>query len=384
MSRESDVLIVGGGVIGCAVARELSLRGRKSLILERGEPCREASWAAAGALVARAQGYGADVGLDLKLASLSLFKDYCARLEDETGIDTGYRETGSLDLFLTDEEIREIDAVLEWQAAKGIRSEKVAEGDIRKLEPNLNPEIRFGVFFPEFTQVRTPWYTRAVLASALAHGAEIETHTEVREFIREGDRVLGVRTDREECFADTTILAAGPWSTALARLLGKEVPGVPVKGQIILLEDRSKPVRHITHHGKTYLTPRDDGKIVVGSTEEWVGFQRRNTLEGISTLLDRASFFFPSLARASVDNIWHGFRPYSVDGLPFIGGIDGLEGFLCATGHFRSGIILSPITAKVVAELVEGESPSVDIAPFSPNRVAAMETIDLSPRYDFE
>jgi glycine oxidase len=384
MSREADVLIVGGGVIGCAIARELALRGIQALILERGEPCREASWAAAGALIARAQGFGEDVGLDLKLASLSLFKFYCAGLEDETGIDTGYRETGGIDLFLTQNEVQEIETFLAWQAAKGIDAEKVFEGDLEEFEPNLNPEIRLGVYFPGFTQVRTPWFTRAVLASALANGAEIETHTEVREFIREGDRVVGVRTDHEECFAATTILAAGPWSPALARLLGKEVPGVPVKGQIILLEDRSKPVRHIVHHGKTYLTPRDEGRIVVGSTEEWVGFQRRNTLEGISKLLSRANFFFPGLAHASVEDVWHGFRPYTVDGLPFIGGIDGLEGFLCATGHFRSGIILSPITAKVIAELVEGEAPRIDLAPFSPNRVGAMAAIDLSPRYDFE
>ena len=382
MSINSDTLIVGGGVIGCAIARELSLKGQKVLILERGEPNREASWAAAGALIARALSAEADPLVAFKNKSLGLFKDLCEDLRKETGIDSGYRETGGIDFFLTEDEIGELDEFVSWQSAYGIRAERVSDKELKKAEPNLNPGITEGVFFPDFTQVRTPWYTRALLTSALRNGAQLETHTEVKEFITEGDRVIGVRTDREECFAGTTVLAAGPWSPALARLLGKEIPGVPVKGQIILLNDHSFPISHIVHHGKTYITPRDDGRLVVGSTEEWVGFQRRNTLSEIEGLLSQSRFFYPCLENASVEAVWHGFRPLTVDGLPFIGEIDGLDGFICATGHYRSGIILSLITAEAVADLIYGETPSTDLAPFSPNRVARLESIDLSPRTD--
>jgi glycine oxidase len=380
---QQDVLIVGGGVIGCAIARELALRGVRSTILERGEPCREASWAAAGALIARA--LSADEGplLSFKVQSLASYKDHCQDLMADTGIDTGYRETGGIDFFLTESEVAEKEEFLSWQRAAGVPVQGLDESDLRELEPALNPEIRQGAYFPTFTQVRTPWYTRALIASALKHGARLESHIEVREFLLDGSRVVGVRTDRGEIFAETTILAGGPWSTELAKLLGRELPGVPVKGQIILLYDQSRPVNHIVHSGKTYITPRDEGRLVVGSTEEWVGFQRRNTVEGISKLLSSACEFYPSLGASSVEQVWHGFRPLTFDGLPFIGPVEGLEGFLCATGHYRSGIILAPITARVISELLHRETTCFDVSPFSPNRVGTMEVVNLAPRTDF-
>ncbi len=382
MSIQTEVLVIGGGVIGCSIARELAQAGVAVAILERGEPCREASRAAAGALIARANSPQEGPLLPFKLRSMEMFETLCVEMEDETGIDSGFRKTGGIDLLLTQEEIDGVGEFIEWQTANGIEAERLEDEDIRELESNLSANIEHGIFFPRFTQVRTPWYTKALLASALRSGAHLETHTEVLDFLLEGDRVIGVKTDREECFAGTTILAGGPWSSSLAKLLGREIPGVPVKGQIILLNDRTRPVRHIVHYGKTYLTPRDEGRIVVGSTEEWVGFQRRNTVDGISTLLQSAKTFFPCLNRSSVEDIWHGFRPLTVDGLPYIGGIEGLGGFLCATGHYRSGIILSPITARVVTDLLMGREPSFDIAPFSPNRVSQMEAVDLSPRTD--
>jgi glycine oxidase len=382
MTLHSEILILGGGVIGCAIARELSQAGHEVLILERGEPAREASWAAAGALIARAQSSDPDAALSLKLKSLPLFKELCASLQEETGIDSGFRETGGIDFFLTEEEIQEIPEFLSWQKSFGIQVEPLSEQELHDLEPHLTPDIVAGAYLPEFTQVRTPWFTRALLTSALKAGTRLETHTEVKDFIQEGDRVVGVRTDREEVFGGTTILAAGPWSPALARLLGKEIPGVPVKGQIILLNDRRCPVRHIVHHGKTYITPRDEGRLVVGSTEEWVGFQRENTLAGILGLLTHSREFYPCLEKASVESVWHGFRPLTIDGVPYLGGLSGLEGLLCATGHYRSGIILAPITARILAAMVEGRECGIDLAPYSPNRIASMESIDMAPRTD--
>lgn len=382
MTHTTDVLIVGGGVIGCAIARDLSIRGYKTVILERGEPCREASWAAAGALIARA--LSADEGplLPFKIESLSLFREYCQALAEDTGIDSGYRETGGIDFFLTEEEIEEIGQFLEWQKIVGVPAQRLTPGELRDLEPDLSPSIQESVLFPTFTQVRTPWFTQALLRSALKHGAQLQAHTEVREFIRKGNRILGVRTDSETWTADQVILAAGAWSTYLATLFDRRVPGVPVKGQIILLQDQGYPVRHIVHHGKTYITPRDDGRLVVGSTEEWVGFQRQNTVEGVNGLLEHACEFYPCLGRSTLERIWHGFRPLTYDGLPFIGRFDGLEGLVCATGHYRSGIILAPLTGKVVGELMSGELMSFDITPFSPDRVGPSDGLDLCPHTD--
>jgi glycine oxidase len=382
MKHNSEVLIVGGGVIGCAIARELSLSGRKCTILERGEPCREASWAAAGALIARALGPDEGPLLEFKIQSLSMFKQFCQELTGETGIDTGFRETGGIDFLIDADEAASVDVYLDWQRIAGVPAEKLSAADLHRLEPNLSPNIQLGVLFPTFTQVRTPWFTKAVLTSALRHGADLQTHTDVREFLVEGGRVVGVRTDQDEWHAGLTILATGAWSPQMARLLGKELPGVPVKGQIILLHDRSRPIQHIVHHGKTYITPRDEGRLVVGSTEEWVGFQRENTLDGIAGLLQHAKEFYPCLGSASVEHVWHGFRPLTYDGLPFLGGLSGLEGLLCATGHYRSGIILSPLTAKVVGEMVDKRKPSFDVKPFSPDRAVGMGGVDMTPRAD--
>lgn len=382
MKYTTDVLIVGGGVVGCAIARELSLRGRKCTILERGEPCREASWAAAGALIARALGPDEGPLLQFKIKSLAMFKEYCQELTGETGIDTGYRETGGIDFLIEAEEASSVDAYLEWQKIAGVPAELLSVNDLHRLEPNLSPNINLGVLFPTFTQVRTPWYTKAVLTSALRHGAELRSCTEVREFVVEKDRVVGVCTEQDEWRAELTILATGAWSTQMARLLGKELPGVPVKGQIILLHDRSCPIRHIVHHGKTYITPRDEGRLVVGSTEEWVGFHRNNTLDGIAGLLSRAREFYPCLGSATLEQVWHGFRPLTFDGLPFIGALSGLEGFLSATGHYRSGIILSPLTARVVGEMVDQKKPSFDVEPFSPDRAVGKGQVDMTPRTD--
>lgn len=382
MAHSSEILILGGGVIGCATARELAQAGHQVVIVERGDPCREASWAAAGALIARA--LSADEGplLDFKVASLALFREHCRELTAETGIDTGFRETGGIDFFLDEEEISQAPEFLEWQAKAGIPAEALSESELRRMEPELNPEIRRGAYFPTFTQVRTPWYTRALLASALRHGARMETHLEAREFLTEGDHIVGIRTDRGEFRAETTLLCAGPWSPEVARLFGRRLPGVPVKGQILLLEDRARPVRHIVHHGKTYITPRDEGRMVVGSTEEWVGFQRGNTAEGIETLLRQSRFFYPGLGRAAVERVWHGFRPLTVDGLPYIGAFGDLPGLVVATGHYRSGIILAPLTARVVAELLESRPLSFNLAPFSPDRVAGMAEVEMGERRD--
>ncbi len=382
MKHNTDVLVVGGGVIGCAIARELSLGGRKCTILERGEPCKEASWAAAGALIARALGPDEGPLLQFKIQSLAIFKEFCQELTTETGIDTGYRETGGIDFLIEAEEAASVDAYLEWQKIAGVPAERLSASDLHRLEPNLSPNINLGVLFPTFTQVRTPWYTKAVLTSALRLGTDLRTHTEVREFIMEGGRVVGVRTEQDEWRAELTILATGAWSTQMARLLGKELPGVPVKGQIILLHDRSRPIGHIVHHGKTYITPRDEGRLVVGSTEEWVSFQRNNTLDGIAGLLSRAKEFYPCLGNATVECVWHGFRPLTFDGLPFIGSLSGLDGFLCATGHYRSGIILSPLTAKVVGELAGKKKLSFDMKPFSPDRAIGKGDVDMTPRTD--
>lgn len=382
MNNRTDVLIIGGGVIGCAIARNLALQGVRVRVLERGEPCREASWAAAGALIARALAAGEDPLLSLKVESLRLFPALCSALTEETGIDSGFRETGGIDFFLTDAEKDERGDFIDWQQSFGIEAEPLDRGDLESLEPHLTKAIDCGVYFPSFTQVRTPWFTRALQTSAVRNGAVIETHTEVRGILVEHNRVVGVRTDRGEFFAETTILAGGPWSTELARLAGKELPGVPVKGQIVLLFDRNRPVRHIVHYGKTYLTPRDEGAIVVGSTEEWVGFKKENTLEGVSTLLKNAQEFYPVLSTSVLERSWCGFRPLTVDGLPYIGKFDDLEGLICATGHYRSGIILAPITAQVVGEMIKGEKSSFDVSPFSPQRLSAMESIDLSPRTD--
>jgi glycine oxidase len=374
MTRSSDVVIVGGGVIGLSIAYALAREGLSPTVLDRREPGREASWAGAGLIPPIADRDAADPRatanplVALRSWSARLYPDWASALLDETGVDPGYRRTGGVDVARTDREDEALRAAAGQWRAEGIAYERIPPGDYARVEPALDPELRSVYFLPDRAQVRNPRLLRALRGAVEGRGAVVEPHRGAEGFVLRGGRVAAVRTSTGEIPCGTAIVAAGAWSGGLLEPAGVRAPTPPIKGQIVLLKGDRPLLRRVVEHGKNYLVPRDDGRVLVGATEEDAGFDATPTALGARELLDEALRLCPVLGRAAVEATWAGLRPGSVDTRPYIGTAPGLENLIVATGHKRAGLQLAPATAELVADLVLGRPPRLDLAPFRPDR----------------
>ena len=376
-----DVIVVGGGLIGGSVAYHLAVGGAKVLLLERGRPGREASWAGAGVLT--------DISaepLDEPLArlcaeSLAYYGEFVAALQDASGLDVGYRKSGMLRVALSTEETDRLERYGVWARSQQIRCETVTPAEALELEPKLSPNVlRGGVYLPDACQVHNPTLTRALIDDAAVKlGVEVQADVPVTNWLRDeagtgAAAVRGVRAGNEAYSADTVVLAAGCWSGELAGGLGIDLPVEPVRGQIVLLESHSIRIEHMINSGSDYLVPREGGRILVGSTFEHAGFVKRNTVEGVAGLLRVATRLFPDLKSSAVVDMWSGLRPGNADGGPLIGPAATVSGLWIATGHATKGILLAPITGKLVAEgILSGRTPET-LRPFAPERPATRAT----------
>lgn len=362
---DPEILIVGGGVIGCAIARELAGRGRRVRLLERARPGAEASSAAAGILSPQSDGRVPGPLFDLALESRSLYADWVAEIEVETGLSVGYRRTGLLRCARDEEDARALDVFL-WQRDRGLAVE-VWEADrlARRLGGRLAPSIRRGLFFPDEAVVDPARLVEALARSARLRGVEIREGVAVRGLRIENGRCLGVETGAESLRAGTVIVAAGAWSSLDGRL-PFQMPVEPVRGQMIELEMGPASPDTVLLTDAAYLVPRENGRVFVGATVEHEGFRKEVTAGGLQALLASASDFFPSVRSARFLRAWAGLRPGTPDGLPVLGACE-VERLLFATGHFRSGILLAPVTARRIADLISGRGIG-DLAPFSVSR----------------
>jgi glycine oxidase len=367
-----DVIIVGGGVIGCAIAYYLAQAGVQVTIVERGEVGGEASGASAGLLAPLELTVEHGPLHDLCLASLPLHPPLADTLREETGIDVEYLRSGILRLALTDEDAADLRALVESQTPEGVM-EWVAPEELRGLEPRLTAS-RGGVYSPQYHQVNAHRLTQALAQAAVARGAGLRQGVAVTGLATRGSRVTGVRTGEGRMMAGQVVLAAGSWTAALGRRLGVALPVRPMRGQMLAFPDFSSPLRHILL-GKDggYLAPKANGFLFVGSTVDDVGFRKNTTAKGLAGLRRMAATLVPSLAHAEVATDWAGLRPGSPDGLPILGPAPGWEGVSVASGHFRKGILLAPITGRLMAQwLTQGKS-EISLEPFSPSRFAASD-----------
>jgi glycine oxidase len=374
MTRSTDIVIVGGGVIGLSIAYALARGGLRPMVLDRREPGREASWAGAGLIPPIADRDAVDPGVRtnplvaLRSWSARLYPEWSAALRAETGIDPGYRRTGGVDVAWTDREDESLRAAAGQWRAEGIAYERIPPGDYARVEPALNPDLRSVYYLPDRAQVRNPRLLRALMEAAARRGAILEPHRGAEGFVIEGGRIAAVRTSAGEIPCGLAIVAAGAWSGGLLEPAGVRAPTPPIKGQIVLLKADRPLLRRVVEHGKNYLVPRDDGRVLIGATEEDAGFDSRPTALAARDLLDEALRLCPILGRAAVEATWAGLRPGSVDTRPYIGAASGIENLIVATGHKRAGLQLAPATAELVADLVLGRPPRLDLAPFRPDR----------------
>jgi glycine oxidase len=365
MSPHRDVLVLGGGVIGLTVAYSLAREGLRVAVLDRGDFGQEASWAGAG-IIAPGNPAKARTPYDLLRAhSVALYPALSAELRERTGIDNGYRRCGGLEIA---DGVGE--TANEWRG-EGITFELLRERDLLRLEPKLAPGLDAAYHLPDMAQVRNPRHVKALVAGCASWGAELLPGWAVHGFERQGNRITAALTGLDALTADRYVIAAGAWSEALLQPLGFR-PGIhPVRGQIALLRAAAPLFRHVLLHGKRYLVPRPDGRVLAGSTEEDAGFDKRTTAAAIRALLDFATSLVPALGEVPLERCWAGLRPGTLDELPFLGRVPGFDNLFLAAGHFRSGIQLSPATGMLLRELLLGQKPTVPLEPFRLDREPA-------------
>lgn len=370
--KSPEILIVGAGVIGLSCALRLGQRGRRVRVLERGECGRESSWAGAGIIE-----YGSLARLDplaqLRRASCELYPAFIAEIQAASGVDPELDREGTIDLITDANQAkaaeRELGALKSRFSDRGPLIERLTQGGLRRVAPAISDAFDDALWLRADVTVRNPRIMRALRGACEAAGVEIVEQSPVSSVLRDGDRVVGLQlADRVER-GEQYLICGGSWSSQLDSEFERLLPVHPVRGQIILLEERRQLLRHVVRHGRMYLVPRRDGRMLLGSTEEHdAGFEKRTTLGAAARLMPIAERVVPSLRDATIVTTWAGLRPGSKDGKPYLGPIPGFGGAWAATGHYRSGLTLAPITAELIAVAMTGGAPRFDLAPFAPGR----------------
>lgn len=372
--EQAEVAIIGGGVIGCGIAWRLSQAGLRVVVIERGEPGGEASHAAGGMLAPLAEADRADDFFHLTVRSRAMYADFARELQAASGLDIEYRTEGTLYLALTEEDEAQLDHRWHWQHAAGLNVKRLNADCVRRLEPLVTEKLRWALKFPDDHQVDNRKLATALAEAARASGVVIQSNTEFMQLMIESQagqsKVIGVQTTKGEVRAQTVVMAAGSWSKLLTHEAPTGLPTViePVRGQMIALTNPGPALSHVIYSSRGYLVPRRSGLIIAGSTTERVGYDKRITAGGIASIIAHAIEIAPHLSEQAIVETWAGLRPHAPDALPVLGCDPQVKGLIYATGHYRNGILLTPITAKAISELViKGES-SISLAPFSPAR----------------
>lgn len=364
--RSAEVVIIGGGVIGLTIARALALRGVRDIcLIERATLGAEASFAAAGMLSPQVEAAAEGDFFTLACRSRDLYASFAAALHDETGIDVELDTTGTLYLALNHDDQEEIEKGYYFQSRAGLPVELLSATAARELEPCISSSTFGALLFPRDIQVENRRLLSALANSVSNLGVTVLTETNVESFVVERSRLAGVQTSRGRVSCATAVVAAGTWSGLLERA---HLPIEPVRGQMVCLEAKPQLTRHVIFSRRGYLVPRRDGRLLAGSTSEQAGFSKCVTAGGINSILQNAHEISPAVAKLPVVDTWSGLRPRSPDGLPVLGPCVEIDGLFCATGHYRNGILLAPITGELISEaIVEGVSSPL-LASFSPER----------------
>src|SRR5882672_6713956 len=370
--KKFDVAIAGGGVIGAAIALDLSRAGLRVGLFDRQQPGQEASWASAGILSPAPENSATVAMVPLAKASLSLYPEFVAQIEEISGKSTGFRATGTLEALFSHDTKAQLSTIIALHHGLGLKAEPLRAEDARELEPALSEEVEAAVLRPEEASVDNRSLTAAILEAAQRSGAEIFSGNGAKAIWREGKRCAGLVLQTEKVEAKWTIIAAGCFSAAIEGI-ARYAPVRPAKGQMAALRADELKIERVLWSEKIYLVPRNDGRILAGATIEYTGFDKRTTAGGIEKILSAAIDLAPGLANARLEETWAGLRPDSPDHLPILGPTD-VDGLLIATGHFRSGILLAPITARLVREWITEQRVSADWDRFSPLRFPSAMT----------
>lgn len=364
--KSFDAVIIGGGIIGCSIARALASERLKVAVAERGTPGEEASWAAAGMLAPSAEADAGSALFQACRASLKMYRSFAADLEAETGIDLQYRSDGTLLLYENEPEREAMLPSIAWQRKLGIPIEELSESYLRQAEPELGP-CPGGFFLAEDHQIDNRLLMRALIESCERRGVRFLLGKAVREVEHDGHAVSGVSVEDGRIAAGRVVNTAGAWAGSVAVAGRPSAPIRPVKGHLIALENSRSPLRHVVRTHRVYLVPRRNGSVLVGSTMEEAGFDKTPRAGPVAKLLRAAQHLCPALEQSSIREFWAGLRPAAPDGLPLLGP-SSLDGYWLALGHFRNGILLTPITAQILSSWMLTGKPSFPVDALLPQR----------------
>jgi glycine oxidase len=373
LPKAAAVVIVGGGVIGLSIARTLAKRGLTNvLLIERQELGLEASFAAGGMLAPQVEADENDAFLKLACSSRDLYPSFAAALLDETGIDIELDTTGTLYLALNESEQSELERRFQWQTSIGLMVEKLSANDARTLEPCISQHARAALRFPRDIQVENRRLLNALKIACESSGVSILTNTTVHSLIVQHAKVTGVETSGGFVSTDRVVVAGGAWTSGIKGL--PDVPIEPVRGQMLCFHSEEKLTRHVIYSPRGYLVPRRDGRLLAGSTSEFVGFNKSVTENGINTIRSHAAEISPEVLSLSIADSWAGLRPRAQDNLPVLGPCGEIGGLFFAAGHYRNGILLAPITAQLVGAAIVDDMVPPLMASFTADRFHLIAT----------
>lgn len=392
--RGVDAVVLGGGVVGLAAARELARGGLSVAVVERARAGGESSWAAGGMLAPQCEADARDEFFDFARAARDAYPGFAAELREETDIDIGLDETGTLYLATTAEDAREIERRFDWQSRAGLAVERLSADGARAIEPRVSPRTLAALRFPRDWQVENRLLTQALKRGCELSGVRIYEHTNALSIRLESDRVASVETTRGPISAGVVVVACGAWSSQVpvrARREGEEVERrgaeggndasavrvEPVRGQMLSFETGGAApfVRHVIYGPRGYLVPRRGGRLLAGSTTERAGFDKSVTAGGRELITAHAVELAPAVAGLKLAETWAGLRPRGEDDWPVVGESTRVENLFYATAHYRNGILLAPLTGKLLAEMIVNRATPPLVAPFSPERFRRAVTL---------
>jgi len=368
----SDVIIIGGGIIGLSLAHRLASERLRVVVLDRREPGLEASWAAAGMLSAAPESPDDIALVPLAKRSFALYPDYIRAIEESSSKVTNFRRDGALELFFGSSPEAERDRTVASHRELGLTTQAVSTADAHSIDPSVSKSAFAAAWLPDECSVEPRALTSAALQAAKNRGADVRANVEVRKLLIEGSRCVGIESPSEKFTARQIVLAAGCFSSGIegaARL----APTQPVRGQMVSLRTARDAPNHVVRSHKGYVVPRGNGRLVAGSTIEHVGFAKNVTAAGISGILAAAIELIPDLGGAAIEETWCGLRPDTPDHLPLIGPTE-FEGLWLATGHYRNGILLAPVTAEILGDWILRGKTESDVEAYSPQRFTTEKT----------
>jgi len=365
VGRSSDIVVIGAGIVGCAIASELAGRGASVSILDGRVPGAGATQASGGMLAPYSEAGESETLLTLGARSLDLFDQFVASVEAASGLSVGYERSGTLHVARTGASLAAFDAMHTELAALGVASQRLSSIEVRAQEANLAPDVCGGLLISSQGLVSAPDLTRALIVAAERRGTTFLEPRCARRILTCDDGVR-IETDGEPVHAGAVVLAAGAWSgQVVVEGAGAPVPVKPIRGQLLHLGWTGTPVSRITWDEHCYLVPWRDGTLLVGATVEDAGFEERTTVAGVRGLLEAVCGLLPDAASANLLSIRVGLRPGSPDPLPIIGWSEAVPRLMYATGHYRNGVLLAPLTALLVADaMLNGTSdPALALTP---------------------